>query len=42
MLGFETLTLAPFDERLIAWDLLTAAETAWLAAYQAQSLQNAL
>lgn len=35
MLGFETLTLAPFDERLIAWDLLNEAEKGWLAAYQA-------
>jgi Xaa-Pro aminopeptidase len=36
MLGFETLTLAPFDERLIAWELLSEAETAWLREYQAQ------
>jgi Xaa-Pro aminopeptidase len=34
MLGFETLTLAPFDERLIAFDLLDEAETAWLQGYQ--------
>jgi Xaa-Pro aminopeptidase len=36
MLGFETLTLAPFDERLIAFDLLGEAETAWLREYQAR------
>ena len=35
-LRFETLTLAPFDRRLIAPDLLTEAETAWLDAYHAR------
>ncbi len=36
MLGFETLTLAPFDRRLIAPELLTAAERDWLNAYHAR------
>jgi Xaa-Pro aminopeptidase len=35
MLGFETLTLAPIDLRLIEPTLLDAAETAWLDAYHA-------
>lgn len=34
-LGFETLTFAPFDRRLIAPDLLTPAERDWLDAYHA-------
>jgi Xaa-Pro aminopeptidase len=33
LLGFETLTLAPIDRRLVAPDLLTVDETAWLDAY---------
>jgi Xaa-Pro aminopeptidase len=36
MLGFETLTLAPFDRRLIDRDLLTREELAWLDAYHAE------
>jgi len=36
MLGFETLTLAPFDRRLISTSLLTRDELAWLNAYHAQ------
>ncbi|WP_279357637.1 aminopeptidase family protein P [Methylobacterium indicum] len=36
MLGFETLTLAPFDRALVAPELLTPAETAWLDAYHAR------
>jgi Xaa-Pro aminopeptidase len=32
-LQFETLTLLPFDQRLIDVDLLTATEKAWLDAY---------
>ncbi len=36
MMGFETLTLAPFDRRLILPELLTAAELAWLNAYHAR------
>jgi len=35
-LRFETLTLAPFDRRLIARDLLNAEEAAWLDAYHAR------
>ncbi|MCH2547434.1 MAG: aminopeptidase P family protein, partial [Alphaproteobacteria bacterium] len=34
--GFETLTLAPIDRRLIATELLTTAEIAWLDAYHAR------
>ena len=36
MMTFETLTLAPFDRRLIVPDLLTAEERAWLTAYHAR------
>jgi Xaa-Pro aminopeptidase len=36
MLGFETLTLAPFDRRLIDADLLTREELAWLDDYHAE------
>ena len=32
-LSFETLSLAPFEPRLIDWDGLNAEETAWLDAY---------
>jgi len=35
MLGFETLTHCPIDRRLIAVDLLTTAEIAWIDAYHA-------
>lgn len=35
-LRFETLTLAPFDRRLIDRTLLTAEETAWIDAYHAR------
>lgn len=38
MHGFETLTLAPFDRRLIAPWLLTKEELAWLDAYHARVL----
>jgi len=38
MLGFEALTLAPFDRRLIARDLLTPEERAQLDAYHARVL----
>jgi Xaa-Pro aminopeptidase len=37
-LRFETLTLAPFDRRLIDRPLLTAEETGWLNAYHARVL----
>ena len=33
MLGFETLSLAPFDLRLVDWSLLDAAEVGWLGDY---------
>ena len=36
MLGFESLTLAPFDRRLIVPELLSAAERDWLNAYHAR------
>jgi Xaa-Pro aminopeptidase len=36
MLGFETLTLAPIDRRLILPALLSAPELAWLNAYHAR------
>ncbi|WP_232629881.1 aminopeptidase P family protein [Methylobacterium sp. Leaf118] len=36
MLGFETLTLAPIDRRLIVPALLGEADTAWLDAYHAR------
>jgi Xaa-Pro aminopeptidase len=36
MLGFETLTLAPIDRRLIDPALMTPAEIAWLDAYHAR------
>jgi Xaa-Pro aminopeptidase len=35
-MGFETLTLAPIDQRLIVKDMLTADEVAWLDAYHAR------
>jgi Xaa-Pro aminopeptidase len=36
LLGFETLTLAPIDRRLIEPRLMTAEEVAWLDAYHAR------
>ncbi|MCJ2014939.1 aminopeptidase P family protein [Methylobacterium sp. J-076] len=36
MLGFETLTLAPYDRRLIEPALLDAGERAWIDAYHAR------
>ncbi len=36
MMGFETLTLVPFDRRLIMSDLMTAQELDWLDAYHAE------
>jgi Xaa-Pro aminopeptidase len=38
MLGFETLTLAPIDRRLVAAAMLTADERAQLDAYHARVL----
>ncbi len=37
-LHFETITLAPFDRRMIAPDLMTPVEIAWLDAYHARVL----
>jgi Xaa-Pro aminopeptidase len=37
-LSFETLTLAPFDQRLIDTNLLTEAERGWLDGYHARVL----
>jgi Xaa-Pro aminopeptidase len=39
-LAFETITLAPFDRRMIARALLTPAEVGWLDAYQARVLSE--
>jgi Xaa-Pro aminopeptidase len=38
MHGFETLTLAPFDKRMLLTDLLTRDELHWLDAYHARVL----
>jgi Xaa-Pro aminopeptidase len=38
MLGFETLTFAPIDRHLIAPEMLSAAERAWLDAYHGEVL----
>lgn len=38
MHGFETLTLAPFDRRMVRVDLMTADEIAWLDSYHARVL----
>ncbi|WP_417669892.1 aminopeptidase P family protein [Roseibium sp.] len=38
MLGFETLTLVPFDLRLVDRDLLNGSEIAWLNTYHARVL----
>jgi len=40
MLGFETLTLAPIDRRLIETRLLTAEERAQMDAYHARVLET--
>ncbi len=40
MLSFETLTLAPYDRRLIDMGLLTDEETNWLDAYHARVLNT--
>ncbi len=39
MLGFETLTFAPIDRALIAVDMLSADERAWVDAYHARVLE---
>jgi Xaa-Pro aminopeptidase len=38
MLGFETLTFAPIERRLIVRDMLSAEELAWLDSYHAEVL----
>jgi len=40
MHGFETLTLAPIDRKLIAPELLSAEERAWLDEYHARVMQE--
>jgi len=40
MLGFETLTFAPIDRRLIEPDMLSEAERAWLNAYHAEVVEK--
>lgn len=40
LLGFRTLTLCPFDRRLIDVGLLTAEERAWVDAYHARVLEE--
>jgi Xaa-Pro aminopeptidase len=40
MLGFETLTLAPIDRRLIEVALLSEEESRWLNAYHARVLKE--
>ena len=41
-LGFETLTLAPIDRRLIAAEMLDPAQLAWLNAYHAHVAKRLL
>jgi Xaa-Pro aminopeptidase len=38
-LGFETLTLAPIERRLVDWSLMNEAETAWWNQYHARVLK---
>ncbi len=40
MLGFETLTFAPIDRRLIVADMLSPSERAWLNAYHSEVLEK--
>jgi Xaa-Pro aminopeptidase len=40
MMGFETLTLAPIDRRLIEVGLLSEEERRWLNAYHARVLKE--
>ncbi len=40
MHGFETLTLVPFDRRLIVLDMLSEDERSWLDAYHARVLEE--
>ncbi len=38
-MGFETLTLAPIDRRLVVPELLSPEELAWLDAYHARVME---
>ena len=38
MLGFQTLTFAPIDRRMIVTEMLSPAERDWLNAYHAEVL----
>ena len=40
MLGFETLTFAPIDRRLVDAQMLSSAELAWLNAYHTEVLER--
>ncbi|MEO7504592.1 MAG: aminopeptidase P family protein [Sphingomicrobium sp.] len=40
MLGFDTLTFAPIERRLIVKDMLTPSELAWLEAYHAEVVEK--
>jgi Xaa-Pro aminopeptidase len=40
MLGFETLTFAPIDRRLIVKDMLSPAELNWLNSYHSQVIEK--
>ena len=40
MLGFETLTFAPIDRRLIKKDMLSPAEVDWLNDYHRQVVEK--
>ena len=40
MLGFETVTLAPIDRRLVVKEMLSAAELNWFNDYHRQVLEN--
>ncbi|MCV4639235.1 M24 family metallopeptidase C-terminal domain-containing protein, partial [Escherichia coli] len=40
MLGFDTLTFAPIDRRLVEVSMLNEAERAWLNAYHAQVVEK--
>ncbi len=40
MMAFETLTLAPYDKKLIVQEMLTAQELAWLRAYHAHVFER--
>ena len=42
MMGFETLTLAPIDRRLIVKEMLAPDEIAWLDAYHAKRPRSAV